>query len=134
MVPGAEAIVDALATVSNKRGELAEIRFDSHWGYDDNKPTRIERQESLATEWMMLEVIDLARHIELATIHQADDGSCLLTTELDIGKRMVTIGHALVDRKRIVPFEFDNVAEGRKPRTGQGLYRERIRHRSCRVF
>ena len=57
----------------------------------------------------------------------------LLATELDIGKRMIAVGYALVDRERIVPIEFDNIAERRKPRTGQGPYRERIRHRSCRV-
>ena len=114
MVPGDKAIVDALATVSNKRGELVEVRFFSCWGYDDDKRDCIERQESLAAEWMMLEVINLARHIELAAIHQTDDGARLLTTELDIGKRVITIGHALVNRKRIVALEFDNIAEGRK--------------------
>ncbi len=114
MVPGTETIVDTLATVSNKRSELAEVRFVSRWRYHDDKRARIERQKSLAAERVMFEVINLARHIELAAIHQTDDGSCLLTTELDIGKRVVTIGHALVDRKRIVALELDNIAEGCK--------------------
>lgn len=133
MVPGAEAIVDALATVSNKRGELAEVRLVRRRGYDDDKRTCIEWQKSLAAERVMFEVIDLTWHIEFAAIHEADDRTRLLTAEFDIGKRMVAIGHALVDRKRIVPFKFDNIAEGRKSCTGQGLYRERISHRSCRV-
>ena len=133
MVPGAEAIVDALVAVSHKRGELAEVWFTSRWRYDDDKRTRIERQKSLAAERVMLEVIDLARHIKFAAIYQADDRTRLLANELDTGKRMIAVGHALVDRERIVPIEFDNIAERRKPRTGQGPYRERIRHRSCRV-
>jgi len=115
VVPGAETIVDALATVSHKRGELAEVWFTSRWRYDDDKRTRIERQESLAAERVMFKMIDPARHIKFAAIHQADDGARLLATELDIGKRMIAIGHALVDRKRIVPIEFDNIAERRKP-------------------
>ena len=118
MVPGAEAIVDALATISHKRGELAEVWFTSRWRYDDDKRTRIERQKSLAAERVMLEVIDLARHIKFAAIYQADDRTRLLANELDTGKRMIAVGHALVDREGFMPLEFDNAAKGRKPHTG----------------
>ena len=133
MVPGAEAIIDALATVGHKHGELVEVWFACRRGDDDDEWVCIERQKSLAAERVMFEMIDLARHIEFAAIHQADDRTRLIATEFDTGKRMVAIGHALVDREGIVTLELDNVAEGCKPGTGQGLYRDCVSQRSCRV-
>ena len=81
---------------------------------------------------MILQMVDLARHLEFPAIYQADDRARLSTTEFDLGERMITIGHTLVNGEGFVPFEFNDIAVGRKSCTGQGLYCQRISHRFCR--
>jgi hypothetical protein len=61
---------------------------------------------------VIFQVINLSRQVEFPAIHQADDGTCLLTGQLNIGQCMIAIGHTLVDGEGVVPFELDDIAEG----------------------
>lgn len=97
MMPGAESVIDTLVPIGDESLELAEVWFTCGRGDDHDKGTGIERQKSLASEWMILEMIDLARHIKFPTLHQADDCARLITAELDIGQRMIPIGHTRIN-------------------------------------
>ena len=81
----------------------------------------------------MFEMIDPARHLELATVDEADDRARLIAAEFYLGQPMISVGHPLVDGKRFVTLEFDDIAKGRKPGAGQGLYDEAISHQYYRI-
>jgi uncharacterized membrane protein YqjE len=82
---------------------------------------------------MMFEMIDPARHLELATVDEADDRARLIAAELYLGQAVITVGHTLVDGKRLAALEFDDIAKDRKPGAGQGLYDESISHQYYRI-
>lgn len=111
-MPGPEMIIDPLASIGHEGLQLIQLGLISGWTYDHDKRTGIEGQKSLTTEGVVFQVVDPARQIEFPAIHQADDGTRLLTDQFNIGQRMIAIGHALVDREGVVSLELDHIAEG----------------------
>ena len=99
VMPGAEVIIDALFAVSDEGSQLSEVGVVGCRTDDDDEGTRIERQESLAAERVVFEMVDPARHVELVTGHQADNRARLLTFELYPGKFVIAVRHAVVDRE-----------------------------------
>jgi hypothetical protein len=75
MVPGTEAVIDALLAVGDESAHLGEIGIDSRRADDNDEWARVQWQKGLAAKRMVLEVVDLAWHVELTACHQADDGT-----------------------------------------------------------
>ena len=98
---------------------------------DNDEAARVERQKGLTTERVIFEMVYRARQLELATCNQADGRARILTGKIDVGKCVIAIGHAVVDREKIPPLEFDHVAKGGESLARQRLNGQGIRHRSC---
>ena len=127
-MPGAGVVVDALLTIGDEGLQPVQIGSGPGRGDDDDERTVIERDKGLAAVRMILHVIDPARQIELAAVHEADHGAGIVTTELDPGQRMVTVGHAVINRITIVTVEFDYIAKRGKSLALQRFYLQSIRH------
>jgi hypothetical protein len=129
-MPGTPVVVNALAAIGHKSMQIVTSGFVPGSGHDQDERAGIEWDESLATQGVMLHMIDPAWHLELPAVDQADNRVCIVTCELDIGKCMIAVRHAVINREKISLFIFDHIPEGRKGLAAQGQNLEGVSHLS----
>lgn len=110
MVPGARMIINTLFSIGDKALEIPGLRRITSFTDDNDKWYFIERYKGLTSKRVMLNMIELTRHVVLTTFHQAYDNPGILTGRLDFCERMESFGHTIVDEKRFSLVTFDNIA------------------------
>ena len=107
-MPGPRMVIDTLLAIGDKAVKIFRARQFASAGNNNNEPGISKRYEGLAAQWMMFCMVEPARHFVLLAFNQADNCARFLARRFDARESMKALGHAIVDKKRILVATLDD--------------------------